>query len=85
MPWIGMTSVSPASVSMWPRMTLRKSTIPLAFRRLRDLKAVFLGHPALQHLVAGVAHADDEVRPDALADLARTSKVKRSRLSSEPP
>ena len=33
MPWIGMTSVRPASVSMWPRTTFRKSTSPLSARR----------------------------------------------------
>ncbi|MNL42200.1 hypothetical protein D3C87_1646420 [compost metagenome] len=34
MPWIGIRSVRPASVSIWPRTTLRKSTMPLSFRRL---------------------------------------------------
>ena len=51
MPWIGMTSVSAASVSIWPVMMLRKSTRPLALRR-RDISIPSLAiEAALLHLV----------------------------------
>ena len=62
MPWIGITSTSPASVSIWPRMTLRKSTSPLSRSRRAISKPSPRCWPARQALVAGVAHADDEVR-----------------------
>ena len=56
-----MTSVSPASVSMWPRMTLRKSTRPLVLQPPGDLEALLLADPAVEQLVARVAHANDEL------------------------
>ena len=88
MPWIGMTSVSAASLTMWPRMTLTKSisrSSPADSRRedLQPDRRVSM--PPVQSLVDGHADADDEVVADALADRPQHPQGKRRRLSSEPP
>ena len=63
----GMTLVSAASVSIWPRMMLRKSTLPDAGQPLGDLDALLARQALLAILVGDHADADDEVAADRRA------------------
>ena len=64
MPWIGMTLVSAASVSIEPRMMLRKSNFPDAASRRAISTPSLLRQALLEILVGDHADADDEIRPD---------------------
>ena len=55
------------------------------FQAPGDFEAVLFANPAFEQLVAGVAHANDELVANPPRMARNTSKVKRSRLSSEPP
>ena len=55
-------------VSMWPRMMLRKSTLPEEARRCGDLHAlVACSEPCVPVLVRHHADADDEIPADRVA------------------
>ena len=70
-PMPGMTCDSASSVSMWPLMTLTKSIRPEATSRRAISSPSALRQAALPVLVADHADADDEVRPDPVADRAQ--------------
>ena len=84
-PWIGITSASAASVSMWPRITLRKSTWPRATRRRPISSPSSRERPWSQASSATIRMPTMKSGPTAARIASSTWKVKRSRLSRLPP
>ena len=67
MPWIGMTSVSAASVSIWPRMMFRKSTSFRIAQQRRDAHALLPVRSRRRSSSRRIAHAHRNSGPDPLA------------------
>ncbi len=85
MPVIGMTLVSAASVSMEPRMMLRKSTLPEAAKRRAISTPSSFDRPLSKSSSATMRMPTMKSGPTAARTASMTCQVKRSRLSSEPP
>ncbi len=85
-PAIGMTSVSAASLSICPRMTFRKSTLPRRGQRRAISTPSSRDSPFSSILVGHHADADEEIRPhrrahgiEHRASVKRKPVVERSR------
>ncbi len=85
MPCTGMTFDSAASVSIWPRMMLRKSMRPEAASRRAISTPSSRLRPFSQSSSATMRMPTMKSGPTASRTASSTRKVKRSRLSSEPP
>ena len=85
MPVTGMTLVSAASVSIEPRMILRKSTLPDEAKRLAIETPSSFDRPFSKSSSATMRMPTTNFSPTAARTAASTMSVKRSRLSSEPP